>query len=92
MKIRHGFVSNSSSSSFIVHKKSLSEFQINAIHNHIEVYNSLNPDYPADKDEEWFIDDKGGAILGSTSMDNFDMESFFNLIGIHSCCYEFEKD
>lgn len=37
MKIRNGFVSNSSSSSFVVKKASLTAMQIEAIHNHIEV-------------------------------------------------------
>jgi hypothetical protein len=37
MKIRQGFVSNSSSSSFVIQKKDLEESQIKAIHNHLEV-------------------------------------------------------
>jgi hypothetical protein len=37
MKIRNGFVSNSSSSSFVINTKNLSAQQIEAIRNHIEV-------------------------------------------------------
>ena len=37
MKIRNGFVSNSSSSSFIINKENLTPNQIERIKNHIEV-------------------------------------------------------
>jgi len=35
LKVRTGFVSNSSSSSFVIDKKHLSKNQINLIHNHV---------------------------------------------------------
>jgi len=36
MKIRSGFVSNSSSSSYIIQKKNLTDEQIDMIHNHVD--------------------------------------------------------
>ena len=64
MKIRNGFVSNSSSSSFVILKKYLSEEQIKKIKNHIEycvkenlfdlkdTYNHLLDEYISDYPKE----------------------------------------
>jgi hypothetical protein len=58
MKIRQGYVSNSSSSSFVIQKKNLSEFQLNAIRNHIEVYNIYKNNYEhLDRELSRFGDD-----------------------------------
>jgi len=83
MKIRMGFVSNSSSSSFVVSKRVLSEEQITAIGNHIE-YSSKN--FPqiswADENQYWNIDETDEQIRMYTGMDNFDMKEFLLALGV----------
>jgi len=50
MKIRFGFVSNSSSSSFILSKPKMTKKQIRSIINHMDVW--------------WLIKDRDGTNLG----------------------------
>jgi hypothetical protein len=85
MKIRQGFVSNSSSSSFIIGKSKLSLWQIDLIYNHIEVAKARFPQIVwCNRDDEWNILETVDYIKGETSMDNFDMEKFLWLIGINN--------
>ena len=79
MKIRVDFVTNSSSSSFTIHKKTLSEKQIQAIWNHSALGEKLNLDY---FDDSWKISETDEFITGETYMDNFDMKELFDIIGI----------
>jgi len=83
MKIRTGFVSNSSSSSFMIDKYYLSQEQIDKIKNHLEVSKGMNEDfYNKDAYDAWDITEEGKYIKGFTSMDNFDMFFFLEKIGI----------
>ena len=72
MKIRCGFVSNSSSSSFVIKKRNLSQWQIEKIKNHA----TCGIKY-ADTDP-WEIIDTEDEIKGRTIMNNFNLYSFMH--------------
>ncbi len=83
MKIRIGFVSNSSSSSFVVSKRYLSADQIDKIKKHIEYAKENFPQISwADPEQKWDIEETEEQIIMSTFMDNFDIEEFLLAIGI----------
>ena len=81
MKIRTGFVSNSSSSSFVIDLYVLSPKQREQISNHIEVAKKLEMDMFWDA---WQIgvNDGAGVLWGEAFMDNFDMALFLHEIGV----------
>ena len=86
MKLRNGFVSNSSSSSFIINRHKINEKQLEQIINHIEVSQELNNhhnlfDYN-DYSDSWDVDVKNDTIFVSTFMDNFSMSDFLIAIGV----------
>jgi len=88
MKIRNGFVSNSSSSSFVIPINAVDNNQINMIVDHIKiaqkykVKNKKSSDgynFPleyCDSSDSWNIEINKDCIIGETIMDNFNM-SFF---------------
>lgn len=80
MKIRIDFVTNSSSSSFTIRKKDLTDKQIKAIWKHDKLGEKLGLEY---FQEKWEIGEENEFITGITIMDNFDMEEFLNIIGVN---------
>lgn len=79
MKLRIGFVSNSSSSSFMIYLENLTAFQLAAI-----LQNKYD-DQDADPEmDAWIIelDEVQKAIKGYTSMDNYSMSKFFDRIKV----------
>ncbi len=103
MKIKIDFITNSSSASFMILRKHLSETQILLIKEHIEVAKALDTLDGSDYDDndiynkrwydEWQITDNGTAIQGSTSMDNFSMREFLvNDLGLDEDIIEYHHD
>jgi len=72
MKTRNGFVSNSSSASFVVNRYYISDYMLEKIKGHtVEA-----------RDDAWnvFVDEE--EINLSTNMDNFDMMGYLWKIGV----------
>lgn len=77
MKIRVGFVSNSSSSSFVLRKSKLTAIEVDKIKNHIEWAKRLGLEMVcADEYNKWNVREDEEIIWLDTSMDNFDMSYF----------------
>lgn len=82
MKIRRDFVTNSSSSSFIIAKKNISRNQLFAIEHVAELAEKLNMPNRSDA-SSWEIDEDEDFVRGYTSMDNFSMIKFLEKIGVY---------
>lgn len=81
MKIRTGFVSNSSSSSFVIDLHALSPRQIEQIQNHVKYAKAWKMDTTPD---QWDIgvNDGAGVLWGETYMNNFNMALFLHKAGV----------
>jgi hypothetical protein len=81
MKIRQGFVSNSSSSSFIISTDKISVAQLKLLREHANSKEFKEDEWSSSGDE-WDIDEEDGYIICSTFMDNFDLYEYAKKIGI----------
>ncbi len=81
MKIRSGFVSNSSSSSFMIHLDKLNAKQLFMIQNHAEMGEKMGV---GDYYQQWNLTVNEFYVKGETSMDNFNMQDFLKCIGVKS--------
>ena len=99
MKIRTGFVSNSSSSSFVLDRNKMTALQIEQIYHveetlqKIKEQDSINLDKKfgcceSEDIKDWTIEEDGNRIVGHTCMDNFDMVEFVNYIGANKAFIE----
>jgi hypothetical protein len=82
MKTRLGFVSNSSSASFIVNKAYLTPAQSFIVEHHVDSAAKSSMDWP-DEADGWIMEDNGTYYRFSTWMDNFALDEFFESMGIH---------
>lgn len=90
MKVRLGFVSNSSSSSFLLNKNKLTKLQYHKIFNVEETISNLSEKQrtkllglvgDVEYLRDWSIREEDGEISGYTYLNNFDMIEFINFIG-----------
>ena len=87
MKLRIGFVTNSSSSSFTIAKSDLTDDQIEKIKNYFEAAKEVGIN---DFDDLWDIYETNFNINGFTCMNNGDMLKFLRLIGVDRDNIEWE--
>lgn len=79
MKFRQGFVTNSSSSSYLISKSGLSDVQIDAIRRNSEYGIALGLKWAEDG---WYVEENEQYIVCSTSMDNYYISELFEKIGV----------
>ena len=81
MKIRNGFVSNSSSSSFILDKSKLSVKNLSDIKNAYKLAVEFDIEYPEDIGG-WTLYENDDELHGCTIIDNFQFLGFLDRIGV----------
>jgi hypothetical protein len=95
MKTRNGFVSNSSSSSFVLLKEHLTPYQVHAIVNHQAVYytfsdedkNKIYGGDVIDESDVWSVRESDTALHLSVWMDNFSMNRYLDHLGVQQVAY-----
>jgi len=102
MKIREGFVSNSSSSSFVLSLKDITSNQLEMLQRHTQVAQAAGWAVGEDQDDsgvccgwasaedEWEITVTSENVKGYTMQDNFDMRAFMGKIGVDSDLAEWD--
>ena len=83
MKIKQDFVTNSSSSSFIVKLEDITALQYMQLLDHYKTAENMKilEEYAGEMDK-WRIVVDGENLVGDTYMDNFNMQSFMEKIGV----------
>lgn len=88
MKIRKSFVTNSSSSSFVIDLSELTPYTIEVFKNPKLVEDQLIPTCDMTREEymeeadRWDIREEDGKLYGYTTMDNFDYSQLFYICGL----------
>ena len=84
MKTRTGFVSNSSSSSFVISLDNITDVQLEKIENHIHFAQDMRNIHYSEEDDAWDInvDKEKNVVRGNTFMDSFSMPTFLGNIGV----------
>lgn len=84
MKIRTGFVSNSSSASFIIDTYFISGYQLMEIKKYIED--------PKKNTDEWSLHENGSRLEGFTICDNEGFRKFLQEINVSDNAIEWEHN
>lgn len=95
MKIRQGFVSNSSSASFVLKMGDLTDEQVKIIEESLIKINTRSDIEFYDMcciNDRWTCFKQPGIIRGDTWMDNGDLEAWFKKLGIAKENYGFFDD